>query len=201
VTTELTEPAKARYREMFPEERARLDEPTWTYLWRARETGCEIRSPENTPLIKSHKQLLDTVFCILLQAHFVNSPFDELKISSENVARRADRVLISTGNSPDLGIFVDPDKFVIETRTRTLGALLASYSEKGGHDSWVRERWLPDRLEQRNEKSVVVVDAIDYGPLAIYGRTMIQGFNISLGEHQAALHTRVRLSGCVTPSN
>jgi hypothetical protein len=200
VLSELTEPARARYKQMFPGEADLFEEKAWVYLWVSRESGCEIRSPTSSPLRAQHRKMIDTAFCVLLQTHYVNSPFDDLQVNAESVSRRADRLQILSGSSPELGIFLDPEKFEVETRTRSRGIFVADYAEHGSKEVWVRERWLPSRLELKTESTTLVLDAFDYGPMAIYGRTLLQGFNISIGEKQAVLHTHIRISGCTTPS-
>src|ERR1035437_6108121 len=53
--THLTEPAIARYREMFPDEAERLNENNLPYTWKARKYTCEINSLQPTPLTKNHQ--------------------------------------------------------------------------------------------------------------------------------------------------
>lgn len=201
LTAILTEPAKARYKQMFPDEGEALEEKAWPYLWVSRESGCDIRAPSSSPMRDQHRKIIEAAFCVLLQTHYVNSPFDELKVSAENVSRRADRLQILSGASPELGIFLDPDKFEVETRTKARGTFVADYAEHGSKDAWVRERWLPERLELKTDSMTLVLDGFEYGPMALYGRTMLEGFNLSIGDKQAVLHTRIKISNCTTPTN
>src|SRR4051812_33837416 len=62
----LTEPAIARYREMFPQEGAPLNENRLTYTWRARSTSCEVTPLAASPLFKNHKGFMEAAVCLLL---------------------------------------------------------------------------------------------------------------------------------------
>src|ERR1700722_10146363 len=78
VSTHLTQPALARYKEMFPDEKG-LSEVGPDYTWRQFHSTCEITPDQHTPLTKNHQAFVETAFCLLLQVHFVHSPFDDLQ--------------------------------------------------------------------------------------------------------------------------
>lgn len=191
VDTHLTPAALARYGEMFPDEKDVLAQDTWSYTWKARETSCEITALDSSPVIANHHGFLETAFCLLLQTHYVNSPFDELKISPEDISRTDnEQVQIRTAPSePDLGLFLDPQRLHIETHTKSRGIIRADYSE-------INHQWLPTRLEQRLPKETLVIEDIKYSDVPVGGRRMIQSFWIAVGEDQALRHTQVSLYNC-----
>ena len=189
VSTHLTQPAIARYREMFPEEVDKLTEESWAYTWKARETVCEVSALDKSPMLQNHKGFIESAFCLLLQTHYVNSPFDELKISPSSIVKNGERVQIRTSLEDDLGLFLDPIDFKVETKTKSRGVLSARYSSHEGD-------WLPDHLEYHSPTSTIVVDTIEYAEVKLSGKRMIKSFWISVGDDKTLQHTQVELSAC-----
>jgi hypothetical protein len=187
--TRLTQPAIARYREMFPDETEKLTQESWAYTWKARKTSCEVSPLQRSEMSKSHQAFLETAMCMLLQVHWVNSPFAELVAGPDDILSDGGRVHIRASTDQDLGIYLDPSAFVVETKTKSRGTLKASYHES-------ENEWLPDRLEQRLPKSVLVVDALEYDTARVGRRRMLKSFWISVGEEKAMQHTQVFMSGC-----
>ena len=191
VDTKLTQPALARYREMFVAETEKLQTEAWSYTWKARETSCEVTSLEDAPLSRNHRGILETVFCTLLQTHYVNSPFDELKIMPEDISSHEDKVQIKmgVGGAEDLGLYLDPKAVSVETRTKSRGALNAVYAES-------EHQWLPERIEQKTATTVLLIDGFEYSAAPVGGRRLLKSFWISLGDSRALPHTQVFLSSC-----
>jgi hypothetical protein len=198
VDAHLTQPALARYREMFPEESEKIDSDTWSYTWKARAGACEVTALETSPLAQNHRAFLEDAFCTLLQTHFVNSPFADLQVNGEGiVSAPKDSVQIRTSPDPNLGLYLDPGTVTVETRTKARGTFRALYGE---HSS----QWLPDFIEQRTDKTIVVLDGFEYGNVPVGGRILPKSFWISVGDRstpaskEAFQHTRVELSNCRT---
>jgi len=188
VDTRLTQPAMARYREMFPLESEVLAQETWGYTWKSRKSTCEITPLDSSPVTRNHQGFLETSICLLLQAHYVNSPFDELDLN--DIQAVGPLTQIRAGANPDLGIFLPRDSMTVETRTKSRGVLHAIYDNQNGP-------WLPRRLEQRHGATSVVVDEIEYDPDAgSAARPMLKSFWISVGAEQVFRHSQVQFSGC-----
>lgn len=207
LSTQITAPARARYEDMFPKEKEKLKADRWNYLWRAHQHDCAVVNLDSTPLIENHKSLLSTAVCVLLQTHYINSPFDGPDFGDAKLVRTGkkgedERVQIQTGPEPELGIFVSHDilkdqtqptvgaRFSIETRTKARGQFTAMYGEFAGH------QWLPERIEQRQGDTVIAVENIEYNSTMIFGRAMLRAFTISVGNQESVTHTRVHVVGC-----
>ncbi len=186
IETELTEPAKARYEQMFPFETA----PELTYAWRSRESTCEI-----TPLVpgetaKSHQAFLETAMCLLMQVHYLNSPFDELNLAGPGVEPVGEYTHIKAGDKPELGIFLPRDSVTVETRTKSRGVLRALYEERQG-------QLLPKRLQQDRGGTVFVVEDIEYDDTARAGaRPMLKSFWIAVGAGTPLRHSKAIVRDC-----
>jgi hypothetical protein len=189
VEARLTQPALARYREMFPDDKDQLDKDTFAYTWKSRKTSCEIMPLETSALIKNHQAFLETAFCMLLQTHWVNSPFDELPVNPNELSEKDSKVHIPAAKDPELGLFVDAKEVKIETKTKNHGVLSAVYAQ-------VDQDWLPQRLEQKSGGKRLVVDGLEYESVPLGGRRIPKTFWISVGEDKAFQHTQVTLSGC-----
>lgn len=182
---ELTQPTQARYQEMFPQENVTN---TMRYTWRALESSCEILPNGTGQALKNQQAFLETSLCLLLQVHYVNSPFDELIIKDSDVEAVGEVTHIRSGKDPALGIFLPSEKFVLETRTRNRGVLKAEYSE------YSRDLWLPSRLEQSLGDTLLRVDDIEYGTEA---RPLIKSFLISVGSSQKPIRqSKVSFTDC-----
>ena len=183
VDTELTEPARARFEEMFPTESA-LD---LNYVWRSRESTCEIYPLKPSAIAKNQQAFLETSLCLLLQVHFVNSPFDELAMSASDIESVEPLTRIRAGPSPDLGIFLPRDSVTVETRTKTRGILRVEYADRNGV-------MLPSRLEQAHTGTQFVIEDIDYdqsGP-----RPMLKSFWIAIGAEKPLRHSQAIIRDC-----
>ena len=190
VEARLTQPAMSRYRELLKTDK--LGSDVLTYTWKARKNVCEVLPLEPSELAKNHKAFLDTAMCMILQVHFVNSPFSELPVTPKDIVSSEGRVQIRTANGdPKLGIFVDPKQMTIETRTKSRGTFTAVYAE------FDRE-WLPTRIEQRLGNTVILLDEFQYGDRRLNGRRMPSAVWISAGEEKPLPHTQIFLSDCQT---
>jgi hypothetical protein len=193
IETTLSEPMKIKYLQLYPTEHALLQENTWTYTWTALESRCEITTPDKSNLRKSHRAILNAAFCTLLQAHWVNSPFDEMRVENQQIEEQKDKVFIrqakAEADMPDLGVAVYMKDFLLETNTKKLGLLRAHYAHEGSD-------WLPDWLEQRFHTSVVRVDQIVYRDEGVGRRKMLDSFWISVGESEPQAHTFVKILDC-----
>ncbi len=184
----LTEPARARYQQMLGQEKP---QESTRYLWRGRETVCEILAPQSkSKQTDAQKPLLESSICLLMQVHWVNSPFDELKVDLERLNKVEDQLHVPTGDDPELGIFLNKNDFTLQTRTKSRGVLFAQYQEVNGI-------WAPIRLEQRLAGSRIVVDEMTYAQEAKPGaRPQLKSFWISVGAEQAFKHSYVEMQGC-----
>lgn len=189
VETHLTQPAIARYRQMFPSEVDKILLSGWTYTWRASEASCELKPSVESPAVKNHMSFMQDAFCMLLQVHFVNSPFDSLSVPASNFVMEEGKAHIIASGDPHLGIFLDPTNFVVETRTKSRGVLSAMYSQHEGE-------WLPSRLAQDMASYHLILDEIEYADVKISGRRQIKSFWISVGAEQPLKHTQVVLNNC-----
>jgi len=185
VDTELTEPARARFEQMFPAE----SPGELSYAWRARESSCEVSPLVASPVAKSQQAFLETALCLLMQVHYVNSPFDELDIASTGVEPLGDMVHIKAGDKPDLGIFLPYESMTIETRTKSRGVLRATYQEQQGV-------MLPKRLEQNRGGTQFVVDEIEYEPTMSGTRPMLKSFWIEVGAEKPLRHSKAIVRDC-----
>ena len=189
VETHLTQPALARYHEMFPEEIDKIGEESWAYTWKAQKTGCEVTSLEPSPMTKNHQLFLEGALCTLVQVHWVNSPFAELKFNTSDVGNDGDQVQIRIASEQGLGLFLDPQTFTIQTRTKSRGVLTAVYAQRG-------DDWVPVSLQQTKGNSTIRLDAIEYSDERLNGRPTLKTFWISIGEGTPLQHTQVNLSEC-----
>lgn len=187
VEVTLSQPASARYQEMFPKEK--LEVP-WTYTWKAREVACEVYGSKHSPMRDSHRTFMETAMCLLLQTHWVNSPFDELAASPESIVAKDPDVQILMGQDPELGIFLSREPFKVETRTKTRGMIRAEYTEREG-------TWVPARIENWRDGSTLALEEFEYDSPARPGqRPALKGFWIAVGADQAFRHSFVSLKSC-----
>jgi hypothetical protein len=127
--------------------------------------------------------------CVLMQVHWVNSPFDELKVGPDDIGERDGRVHIRAGGSEDLGLFVDPETVAVETRTKGRGVLRAAYTPVDG-------AWLPQKLVQRTAETDFVVDAIEWSDTYVGTRRMPSSLWISVGEDKPVRHSQLVFNDC-----
>lgn len=181
VEARLTQPALARYREMFSGE----DASTLEFNWHARESSCDISARDGSSKIATNYQgFLETAMCVLMQVHWVNSPFDEMSIDAVN--EKDARVHIGKGTN---GLYLDPTSFIIETRTPKHGTLIAQYERDRGD-------YLPSRLTQKTRKGTqIVLDDFEWGD-EVAGRRMVRSFLISAGDEKPLEHSRVVFKDC-----
>ncbi|MGZ3723268.1 MAG: hypothetical protein ACXVA9_10075 [Bdellovibrionales bacterium] len=190
--THLTQPALARYKEMFPEEADKLSDGSLNYTWKARSYTCEITPLESSPLTKNHVGFLETALCVLLQTHWVNSPFEQLEMIPRDIDNEKDGTIHIQSSMIDkaLGVYLDPVNFKMETRTKGHGILKVLYTESANHE------WLPSRLEQVTPKARLLVDSIEYDTAVVGRRHLIKSMWISVGDAEVFQHTQVSFSGC-----
>jgi hypothetical protein len=190
VEARLTQPAIARYQTMFPDQQVG---EILSYTWKAQKFNCEVTPLEATPVSKNHQGFVETAMCTLLQTHWVNSPFEDLQVHPQDVTKDKDgRVhLQSSMIDKELGIYLDPGPFKLETRTKARGILRAEYAENAAH------KWLPTRLEQVTPKSRLVVDSIEYDSALLNGRHLIKSLWISVGDQEEVRqHTQLNFYDC-----
>ena len=174
---------------MFPKELDVLTAESLPYTWKARESSCEVTPLKQSPLANNYQGFLETALCLLVQTHFVNSPFDEIEITREHVDVREDRTLLRTGDAQDLGIYLDSRRFVVETRTKGRGVLTAEYQEFDG-------RTLPARLTQRLGPTVFQLTNFEYAPPGDGRTRTLKSFTIAVGDDKALTHSHVNVSEC-----
>ena len=202
ILAHLTDPATARYTKLFPDDA--LDTRAMTFDYRVDPNSCEVKPLEPGAVTRNYQSFLHTALCVLLQSHFVNSPFDGIEIADRDIEaenKDGERVRIRRGGG-DLGLYLEPDRFDIETRTRARGIFKAAYTEQG-------RRWLPSRVEQIQGKSRFVIDQLQYDLPRRGGRTLLRSFDISLAEaptvESAAAppvkQSRVELTDCRADPN
>ncbi len=182
-----SQPAAARYRELYPKEKV---PESLGYTWKAREVACELHGEKRSPLRESHESFMETALCTLLQTHWVNSPFDELKIGPEAIVASGERVQIRFSEDPALGIFLERDVFAVETHTKSRGWIRADYAEKDG-------AWVPVKLQQFSEGSVLAVEDLEYELPAIPGgRPLLKSFWVAVGTERPLKHSLVSVREC-----
>lgn len=174
---------------MFPKELDLLTAESLPYTWKATETSCEVTPLKKSPLLDNYRGFLETALCVLVQTHFINSPFDELEISGARVDVREGRTLLRTGDAQDLGLYLDPQRFNVETRTKGLGVLSADYQDFDG-------RTLPARLSQRQGSTVFELGNFEYLAPADGQPRTLKSFAIGVGEERAVAHSLVSVSEC-----
>lgn len=192
----LTQPVISRYRSMYPQDGAKLDQDSLAYTWKARESSCEITALEDSPMVANHKAFLDTAICTLLQTHWVNSPFDELQVGENDIVTSGPKVQVKVSEVEDLGLFLDRERFSVVTKTKSRGVLEAVYMPVG-------KDWLPQSISQRTGPTEILIDQIEYSSDSTGDRPLIRSFWLSLGgltgaaiEEKALAHTQVNFSEC-----
>ena len=183
VKVSLTEPARARFKEMFPKDK--IKEP-WIYTWKAREVACEVHPHKSTKKTEAQKTFLETAFCVLLQTHFVNSPFDQLRLSDDAVKNADQFVQLKTSLDNDVGIFLSKNDFIVETRTKSRGQLEVKYTEQN-------KVWVPTYLAHHDKGAILSLNDFDYkfGP-----RQALKSFWIFIGQEQPLRHSIVEIKNC-----
>jgi hypothetical protein len=96
---------------------------------------------------------------------------------------------LRTGADPDLGIYLDPKTFRLETRTKSRGTITVDYEAVGG-------AWVPSRMAQRVDHVAVVVDQMEYEPPRGTERPRLRGFVINVGDEKARPHSDVTVTEC-----
>lgn len=189
VNVKLTSPAIARYKAMFPAEAKALDHDL-VFDWKARESTCEITPVQKSPLTANYKSFLDTSLCLLMQAHWVNSPFDEFPYAPERLTESEGKVRLAAGENKDLGLVLDPLSFVVETHTKGRGVFTATYAEQAGV-------WLPQRIAQRTPNGTeIVVDEFVWDSIPTQGRLMPRSMWVSVGDQKPLQHSQLEFSEC-----
>jgi len=184
VDARLTAPATARYRQIFPADVEALSATGLPFTWKFSAASCEVMPLHRTPLEVNYQGFLDTALCLLVQTHYVNSPFTAL--TPVALESRERRTFIRTGAAPDLGVYLDADTFRVETQTQARGRLTVDYEQVAG-------AWVPSRLAQRLGPTQIVVDQLEYDG-AHAGR--LKAFVINVGEDKVRPHSDVTISEC-----
>lgn len=187
---EPTEPARARFEEMFPGETKKLKADDWAFKWRQWESRCEIvpsGAARKSPVIREEQQFLASSLCILAQIFFVNSPFDELTYGPEDIQSMESGVRIGPQKS-EVGIFLDRQDFNVTTRTKARGELSAQYKLVDGD-------WLPVQMIHSMTDYKIELSEIEYGD-RVAGRRMPRSLLFSVGRERALAHSRVSIRNC-----
>ncbi|MGE4132200.1 MAG: hypothetical protein AB7F86_11220 [Bdellovibrionales bacterium] len=186
---EPTAPAKARFAQMFPGQVEGLRSEDWVYKWRQTENYCQISASSTSVVIKEQKSFLQSSFCRLLQAYYVNSPFDELKGGVENIHSRPEAVQISWKKDSDFGIYLDRSKVGFVTKTKSRGELSADYRRFGSV-------YLPERLEQKHGEVRMLIDQIQYASKEQEGRRPIESMWFSMGNEKPMAQAKITVQNC-----
>lgn len=189
VEARLTSPSIEHYKRILPTEKDALASGGWTFRWHARESSCEVTTTATGEAARTQKGLLDTALCTLLQVHWVNSPFDELQIASEQVELKDNVVRIRAPMQPELGLYLPTDQFLIETRTKSRGNFQATYAP-------IANEWLPKRIEVRSGKTVLALDEFEFDEMRIDGRRMIKSVWLELGEDRSLRQAQLVFTDC-----
>jgi len=191
VETQPTQPALARFSQMYPAEVDKLRPDAWTFQWRQRESRCEVTpqaGPARSPVVKAQLGFVEAALCVLGQVFFVNSPFDEIQLGPEHVRRKDDMIHLSKKAGSEHGLYLDPRSFFIITRTPAKGQFAAHYSQVG-------EEWLPDRMEHKPENMQILVDQIEYGE-RIGSRRVFKSMMVSVGTERPLAHSQLIVRNC-----
>ncbi len=195
VETQPTQPALARFAQMYPKEVEKLQSDAWTFKWRQRESSCEITPVVGTaksPVVKAQMGFVEAAFCLLGQIFFVNSPFDDIKLGPDDVVRQRDEagdwVHIREKGKGNLGYFLDRKDFLIVTRTKSRGEFAAHYKQ---FDS----EWLPDRMEHKPENMQILLDQMEYGE-RVGSRRTLRSLMLSVGTERPMPHSQLIVRNC-----
>jgi hypothetical protein len=126
---------------------------------------------------------------MLVQVHWVNSPFTDLKFSEKDVHDENGVAHIRIASEPELGLFLNPEHFQIETKTKSRGVLRAEYRLVG-------EEPRPVELQQVLPKSVLRVSDIEFSVDQLNGRSLLKKFSISVGEKNPVPYATVEVHDC-----
>lgn len=184
VETQPTQPALARFAQMYPKDIDKVRSEAWTFKWRQWESRCEI-SPvpgsSSNPVTKAQLGFVEASFCLLGQIFFVNSPFDEIKLGPDDVKREGNMIKLG-------GVDLDPGDFVIHTHTSSRGEFTARYRQESGE-------WLPDRMEHKPENMEILLDQIEYGE-RIGQRRVLKSMMLSVGTERPVPHSQLIVRNC-----
>jgi len=128
----------------------------------------------------------------MFEVYWVNSPFEDLQIVPRDIQNEKDGRIHIEGSmiDKDLGLYLDPVNFNIDTRTKSHGVLKSTYSQ-------IQGQWIPVKLEQVTNKADLVVDEIEYDTVPVGGRKLVKSLWISVGDTgQPLQHTHVTFTGC-----
>ena len=191
VETRPTQPALARFTQMYPKEIEKLQSEAWTFKWRQRESRCEIvpaQGASSSPVVKAQLGFIEAALCLLAQIFYVNSPFDELPLAPENVERRDQWIRIGAKNRPELGLFLDRKDFLVVTRTQSRGEFAAHYKQ-------FDLEWLPDRMEHKPDNMQILLDHMEYGE-RVGNRRMLKSLMLSVGTERPLPHSQLLVRNC-----
>lgn len=189
IETRPTPSAMARYIQLNPQEASALKGDIWNFKWRQTERHCEISGGSKLKAAQLQKGIVEAAFCLPLQVFFVNSPFDEVRISSETVSREDKLVRVSEKPGSHLGFYLDTGNTTVLTRTQSKGELSAHYAELGGE-------WLPDQIEQNTPQLKILIDGLSYSEIRLGSRRLIDSMWISVGTDIARRHSQILVRNC-----
>lgn len=196
VRVQLTQPALEHYKRLYPKEKKTIGNGVWPFVWTARESSCEVKAEaadkkadKNRQAILIQKGLLETALCTLLQVHFVNSPFDEMKVSGDQVSLQENWVAIRAKPDADFGIFMPTEQFLVETRTKSRGTFKATYAPAG-------RDWLPSVLELRSGTTVLALSDFVYEESRDSERRRPQSVWLEVGEERALRQAQLFFENC-----
>lgn len=185
-----TQPALARFSQMYPGEVEKLPVNSWSFKWRQSETRCEITADKavaQSPVIKAQTGFLEAAFCMLNQVFYVNSPFDDLRVSPDDITMTKESVRIGPPQRPTEGIFLSQKDFEVTTKTKR-GDFKAIYKLNEGE-------WLPSQMEHTPENLKINLDQIEYGE-KVAGRRVIRSMVLSVGTERAFEHSQLTIRSC-----
>lgn len=185
-----TQPALARFGQMYPGEVEKVPLSAWKFNWRQWESRCEIVPPKEfakSPVIQAQKGFMEATFCLLAQIFYVNSPFDDLRYGPEDVQMDKAQVRIGDKKNPEQGIYLADKDFTVTSKTPR-GDFFAHYAKINGE-------WLPDRMEHQPENMKILLSDIQYDG-RVSGRRMIKSMELSVGTEQAFNHSELIVKNC-----
>ncbi len=171
VQSQLTEPARARYKRLF-EMQGEQPKSEYEYKWEAREARCEFLPVDKSEISKSMAELLRGVFCIMLQVHFVNSPFDGLDV--ERMQIHDEPMAVRIGRD-ELGLRLTKDKFELETAAGSRGQFYVTYQDLSGD-------WLPSKIIHISNKSTIQLSDFEFTSDKKFGRRALTSLVIDIGD-------------------
>ncbi len=178
-----TQPALARFQQMSKE---KVNADSWKFTWRQTETRCEIKPHDkNSKIAAAQIAFLETGFCLLLQSHYVNSPFDELPVKADDI--KSVEGVVQVGPAISLA----RDEFLISTKTKAHGDLRARYRFEESLNQWV-----PWEIEQRTDQFILSLTDLVYGSPQVGNRFSVKSATLSVGTERLIKHSDLQVMDC-----